>query len=406
MPSKLLDKTSIRNFLSLRYNPEEIPHFKPASWRNFETKFYDPDGYKTERLLKKSVSNSLAGKNDIIVVSLSAGIDSTLSLALLRESFPDKKIIAICAIFKQGFNEAVKAKIIAKKFDADFKIVVIDSIFTRIPELVSITGKPKWNTYHHLIAKEAKKFGKILVTGDGADEIFGGYTFRYNKFLKLLQPKDNWVKKTTNYLECHNRDWVPDQQYVFGGLIKFNWNKIYNYFKPYFINPLHPLQQVMLADFNGKLLFDFIPTGQAISRHYDLQQVSIFIDQNLINFALHLPLSQKYDHKNLEGKIILRKIAKRFGIEQMKEKKGFSPDLLSDWKKYGKKICESYLLEKNSYIFKKNLINYNWVLRAFERVENENDIRYLNRLVAVLTLEIWYRIFISKDLSPQLFKII
>ena len=41
--------------------------------------------------------------------------------------------------------------------------------------------------------------------------------------------------------------------------------KIYQILDGYFDNSLPLLSQVMLADFNGKLLFDFIPTGKSIS---------------------------------------------------------------------------------------------------------------------------------------------
>ena len=34
-------------------------------------------------------------------------------------------------------------------------------------------------------------------------------------------------------------------------------------------------------------------------------------------------------------------------------------------------------------------------------IENDGDIRYLNRITSILALEIWYRIFIKKDLNPK-----
>ena len=90
------------------------------------------------------------------------------------------------------------------------------SIYQTMPKLISITKKPRWNTYTHIIAQEAKKFSNMYIAGDGADEVFGGYTFRYNKFLNLYKPKSNWKNKIKNYLECHNRDWVPNQKTLFG----------------------------------------------------------------------------------------------------------------------------------------------------------------------------------------------
>lgn len=393
-----LDKIQIRNFLTIRYNPQSKPLRPLITWNELKDKVNDPEGIMSEKFLYRSIDNKLPG-DDTLVVSLSSGIDSSLCLALLRRHFPKRKLVAITAVFRGGYDESKRAKEIAYKFDADFKTVPVDSIFTKMPELVAIVKKPRWNTYHHIIAREARKFGKYLVTGDGADELFGGYTFRYNKFLNLLRKKDTWRTKTINYLECHNRDWVPDQKEMFGSAVRFDWNIIYQYFKPYFSNTLPPLKQVMLTDYNGKLLYDFIPTGRSICEYYSLNGAPIFLDNDLISFALGLPLSQKFNLKDQQGKIILRKIAKRLGVNHIEEKRGFSPDLISDWNEHGRKICESYIGKKESHVFKQKLINFNWVLRAFERVEDDGDIRYLNRLISILALEIWYRIFISKEMK-------
>lgn len=390
----------IKNYLTIRYNPINPP-ISAIKWRELLNKTSDVEGYNTENLLINSIKKSSIEKEKTIVVSLSSGIDSSLCLAILRKVFPKKRIVAICAVFSTNFDESKRAKEIAKKFDAEFKVIAVDSIFTRMSELVAITGKPRWNTYQYIIANEARKFGKVLVTGDGADEIFGGYTFRYNKFLSLLKPNYDWKSKVLDYLECHNRDWVPDQKNMFGTNIKFEWKTIHNYFKPYFSNTLDPLEQLMLADFNGKLLFDFIPTGMAICKYYGLRGLPMFLDENVINFGTRLPIEQKYDHVNQRGKIVLRKIAKRMGVDHIDEKKGFSPDLIIDWNIYGKQICEKYLLDRNSHVFERGLINYDWMLEAYEKVNDDGDIRYLNRIISILALEIWYRIFISKEINPM-----
>lgn len=399
MANLSLNKTEIKNILTIRYNPLEKKIISGLKWRDLRTQINNSSYIKTQKLLESILMELIPPNSHSISVALSGGIDSSITLALIRKIFPDIKITAICGVFKDAFDESINAKLNAENFSADFKIVNMESVFTNMPKLISITKKPKWNTYNHLISKEAKKHSNILITGDGADEIFGGYTFRYSKFLTLLQPKDNWKIKTINYLECHNRDWVPDQECMFGSSINFSWNKIYIYFRSFFSNPLSPLQQVFLADFNGKLLHDFIPTIKSISTYYNLKIISPFLHERTIKFGMRLPNYQKYDHKKNRGKIILRKIAKRMKVNHLEEKKGFSPSFFYDWKEHGKNICESYILKNDSTIYQKKLINKNWVLRAFEKVENDSDIRYLNRLLSILALEIWFRIFITKEIT-------
>ncbi|MGQ0790603.1 MAG: asparagine synthase C-terminal domain-containing protein [Nitrosopumilaceae archaeon] len=392
-----IDKNLIRNFLTIRYNPLSNERRNLAKWTDFETKTSDSNGKLTEQFLINSIQNSIPDDNKPISVSLSSGIDSSLCLALLRKTFPTRKIIAICGVFESGHDESIEAKKIADYFSADFKVLHMDSIFVNMSEIISISKKPRWNTYNHLIAKEAKKRTQILVTGDGADELFGGYVFRYNKFKQLLRSDSSWIDKAKNYLECHNRDWVSDQKFLFGKAIKFNWREIYNYFKPYFQNKLDPISQVMLADFNGKLLFDFIPTGKSIFNYYKIKGVPIFLEPNLISFAQKLPLNQKYDEKNISGKLVLRKIASRLGVKHIQEKRGFSPELLFDWQNHGKDITKSFLLNKQSQIYRKKLIDFDWVQKAFEKVEFDGDIRYLTRLISIFALEIWLKIFITHE---------
>ena len=393
-------KIGIRNILSIRYNPLDDLRFEKITSDNLNVKSNDLSGLKTQQLLENAAVDMIPNTSEPISISLSAGIDSTLSLAIIRKVFPKRKIHAVCGVFENTYDESKTAQKIAEKFDAKFHTVNMDSIFVNLPKLVSITKRPKWNTYHHLIAKKANRLSKFYVTGDGADEIFAGYTFRYQKFLELTKSTDSWKQRIENYLECHNRDWVPDQMNLFGKSIAFSWPEIFSYFKPFFNNKLDPLQQVFLADFNGKLLYDFIPTGQAISEFYKLKITSLYLHPNVISYGLSLPTSQKYNKKNKKGKIVLRKIASRLNVKHIEKKRGFSPSLLLDWKKYGSDICQRYL-DKNAYIYKKGIIRYPWFLQAFEKAEYDGDIRYINKLISILALEIWYQIFISKTMSPQ-----
>tara|TARA_B100000029_G_scaffold470505_1_gene509388 strand:- start:1774 stop:2979 length:1206 start_codon:yes stop_codon:yes gene_type:complete len=396
---KLIDYSEIRNLLTIRYNPEEKPMEKNIP-RIFPNNSIKTNKKILEKLLIESIKNQCENHKKISV-SLSGGIDSSLVLGLLRKTFPEKKIFGICGIFEDTFNESDVAQKNCDKFNADFQTIKMGSIFENMPELISITKKPKWNTYQHLIAKNAKKFSKILLTGDGADEIFGGYVFRYSKFLNLSKDSDTWQTKSRNYLECHNRDWVADQEKIFNKKCNFAWSKILNYFKPYFSTKIEPLNQVFLADLNGKLLFDFIPTGVSIGNYHDLKINSIFLNKQIIQYGLSLPINKKFNPQSNLGKIPLREICKDNKIFHIPNKKGFSPSLLFDWKKNGKEICQKFIFSQNAEIYKKNIINYDWVMSSLEKIENDGDIRYLHRLISILALEIWIKIFITNELKSN-----
>ena len=152
----IINKKLIKNYLTVRYDPM-INSKNLAKWKDFVSNTSDINGKITEKFLGDSILNSISDDDSPISVSLSSGIDSSLCLAILRKTFPKRKIIAFCGVFDSGFDESKEAKLIADKFSAEFKIIDIGSIFTNMPEIISITQRPRWNTYNHLIAKEAKK---------------------------------------------------------------------------------------------------------------------------------------------------------------------------------------------------------------------------------------------------------
>ena len=61
----------------------------------------------------------------------------------------------------------------------------------------------------------------------------------------------------------------------------------------------------------------------------------------------------------------------------------------------------AYAFEKDSNIYTKKIINRDWVIHALDLIENDGNVRYLNRITSILALEIWYRVFIKKDLNPK-----
>jgi len=105
-----LDLISIRNILSIRYNPEENSLISPVTWKIFNNKSTDVKGKKTEKLLINHAQELLQNKNGPLVVSLSSGIDSSLCLAIIRKAFPKKEIISICGIFEESNDESKRAK--------------------------------------------------------------------------------------------------------------------------------------------------------------------------------------------------------------------------------------------------------------------------------------------------------
>jgi asparagine synthase (glutamine-hydrolysing) len=405
MLSSSVDFDSVINLLTLRYDPYKKPIRDPLSAKDFAPNAIS----NTESTIMDIIKSDLLQKQknlnfNEITISLSGGVDSGFTLAMLHSILPDVKIHCISVGFGDLDDEITRAEEIAAIYDCDFKSIIIENIFSDLPKLIEIVKEPRWNLYQYYTLEYGKRNSSVFYTGDGGDEIFAGYVFRYNKFLSSFKPTFGWEERSKLYLSCHERDWVPNQAELFGDKLHFSWDRIYSIFKNYFENGLSPLDQVFLSDFNGKLLYDWLPVNKAFGEYLDLNIESLFLNQDMIEFATHIPWYEKYDDKTMTGKLPIRSILlKQKGFDQLKPlKKGFSMDLISLWNKSSRDIVYSYVNE-GSDIVKGGLISKNWIDSVKIKL-NEPDIdfdssRYISKMFSILALEIWYRLFISKRIK-------
>ena len=392
---------SIKTILTLRYNTEIHPNLPKLTADDFSSTIKK----SSTDFIKKSMSNTL--KNSIeqgtkkLSIALSGGIDSTLNLAILRETFPDLEISAISIKFADSIDETGIAENIANKCNADHHIISIENFLEDLPKAISIIKMPFWDTHWFHMVKTASKFSTSLVSGDGGDELFGGYTFRYQKYLSNFNSSMSPLERVKLYLECHERDWVPDQIELFDSKANFSWNEIHSKITPYFDNSLSPLDQVFLADMNGKLLCNWIPLNSSFHNFFNLKPITPILSKELMQYAPHLKNSIKYDQNKNIGKLPLRKIlAEHISPDLITpNKQGFSVNTINLWNSFGKEICHHYL--DNARIVKDKWISEDWIKKHLKRIDEKMDVRYVNKFLGLLAFEIWYRIFITKEMNAE-----
>ena len=299
---------TISNILTLRYDPLQKPLLPMLKWESFG------NNTPSIELIEKSIQNTIQSiKNPkSISIALSGGVDSTLILMFLRKTLPDVKIEAISIKFADSVDETKSAAKIANHFNANHHIVELDNYLEELPKAIGIVKLPFWDLHWYYVAKKSQSLSKHLASGDGGDEVFGGYTFRYKKFLSLINNNSTPLDKVKAYLECHERDRVPDQEKLFDQKSQFKWESIYDILMPYFDNPLPLIDQVLLADYNGKLLYNFSLVNTSIHNHFDLQSIAPLLSQDLISYMVPISNEFKYDSKNNIGKLLLRKLLKKY----------------------------------------------------------------------------------------------
>ncbi|MEW6044191.1 MAG: asparagine synthase C-terminal domain-containing protein [Thermoproteota archaeon] len=394
-----LNAKSIIDILTLRYDSTQKPLLPKLSSDDFLPTNYNPSIEYIQKTLEDQIKNKIKSDEDKVAVALSGGVDSTLVLSALRNAIPNQ-VEAISIKFADSVDETPAASKIANELQVNHNVVFVENYLAELPKAISIIGLPFWDLHWYYVTKKAKTLSKYLVSGDGGDELFGGYTFRYKKFLSLVTSDSNPLDKIKAYLQCHERDRVPNQDELFGKKVNFSWDLIYKQLLQYFDNNLPLLEQVFLADYNGKLLYNFLPVNTSLHNHFGVVAVAPILSKEMIQYATHIPSSFKYDLATDTGKLLLRKLLTKYKTDNLvsTEKLGFNVNTLNLWKNFGQKICKKYL--SNARVVQDGWINQSWIDSYIDK-RDDLEIRYVNKLMGLLGFEIWYRLFFTKEMSPD-----
>jgi asparagine synthase (glutamine-hydrolysing) len=395
-----INPSSIVNILTLRYDLSINPNLPKKTWGDFEPIDEPVNLTSIESSICDEIEKKLNYTNEQeISIALSGGVDSALMLSLLRKTKPDVKINAVSIKFANSIDETPAASRIAEKYNADHHIIDLENYLSELPKAISIIKLPFWDLHWYYVVKKSQTLSKTLISGDGGDELFAGYTFRYKKFLSLTSENSNTNEKVKAYLECHERDRVPDQENIFNQKCQFSWDSIYSVLSPFFDNNLSRLEQVYLADYNGKLLYNFNPINSRITDHFKINQLAPLLNNELLATAPHMPTKYKYDVDNEIGKLPLRAILEKNNVASLvtKEKLGFNVNTINLWKLHGHDLCKEFL--GDSRVVKDGWINNDWIQKHIDNPDL--GVKYVNKFLGILAFEIWYRLFITKEMSSN-----
>ena len=395
-----INSSSLVNILTLRYDPSIKPDLSPKNSKDFLANDNSVDIQYYENLICNEIENKLKTLDDKeLSVALSGGVDSTLVLTLLRKIKPEIKLHAVSIKFANSVDETPAASKIAERFNAEHHIVHLENYLSELPKAISIVKLPFWDLHWYYVVKKSNTLSKTLFSGDGGDELFAGYTFRYSKFLSLTSDNSTPLEKVKAYLECHERDRVPDQADIFTKKCNFSWDGIYNRLLPFFDNDLDRINQVCLADYNGKLLYNFNPINSRIIDSFDMNLITPILSEELLSIVPHIPIKRRYDEEKNIGKLPLRKLIEKHNVSSLisTEKLGFNVNTLNLWEAHGHDLCKEFF--DNSRLVEANLIRKEWITKHIDDLDI--NIKYVNKFLGLLACEIWYRIFITKEMNEN-----
>src|SRR6185436_2047709 len=178
--------------LSFKHGKLKIEKYWELPKTNSEISLQEAES-EFKRLFTEAVEKQLVA--DVSVGAfLSGGLDSSSVVAAASNLKQGLNTFAFA--FEQGANELPYAKVIAEKFKTEH--VVLEDKHEDIGELLiemqHVYDEPfadSSNIPTYLISKYAGKYHKVVLTGDGGDEMLGGYTSWYNPLLNLQERNKN-----------------------------------------------------------------------------------------------------------------------------------------------------------------------------------------------------------------------
>jgi asparagine synthase (glutamine-hydrolysing) len=340
-----------------------------------------------DRLFKQAVNRQLV--SDVELGSyLSGGMDSGSITAIASSNFPYLKTftcgfdLSSASGIELSFDEREKAEAMSAKFKTEhYEMVLKAGDMERcLPKLSWHLEEPRvGQSYPNFYAsKLASKFVKVVLSGAGGDELFGGYPWRYYRGAKAKNFKE-YVDEY--YLYWHRL--IPNTEIskVFAPIWKDVgdvWTR--DIFENVFSTHSNSLEKP--EDFiNHSLYFEaktflhgLFVVEDKLSMAHSLETRVPFMDNDLVDFATQCPVGLKlnnlgnvlrinenepgrktnqYYQKTNDGKQLLRDMMSNYIPKNIVEgkKQGFSSPDASWFKGESIEFVRRKLLDKNSPIF-------------------------------------------------------
>lgn len=366
---------------------------------------------KIGELIEDAVVKRLVA--DVSVGSfLSGGLDSSIISALIAKHKSNLDTFSI-GFKEKSYDEVPYSRVVAAHIGTKHYVEYVDICDNDIIDLLQKMDEPFGDSSFiptYLLSKIARKKVTVALSGDGADEIFGGYdTYLAYKLAKifpsfLIKVSKLFVniipvsgKKVTIGFKI--KKFVSDygidaQTRHLNWMSTFNEEARKNLLRDHFVTdrdiPLHHSQEkdllsIQLNDIYNYLPGDILKKVDMASMWNSLEVRVPYLDYRLVPLVLSLP--EKYKIRGLQAKWTLKKIAKTLLPAHIlkRKKRGFTTPL-SLWIT-NSQIIKSALLEEKFY--KHNFIDKSEVVRLYEQhVTKKTD--HSRQLWLVFVFNIWY----------------
>jgi asparagine synthase (glutamine-hydrolysing) len=369
---------------------------------------------------------------------LSGGIDSSAIVAYMRQARPDGCIRTYSIGYQNStgaeyYNELDHARQVAKEFNTEHHEILVDpDIVSLLPRLVWQLDEPTSDAAlvtTSLVAEYASSSVKVILSGVGGDEMWGGYDrYLVNHYLCLLNRLPRWLR--SHFLAPMAKVLPVDRhsavlnvfRYVRTLLLLSEQHKSHVYHQLMEIfskdqlsallnrrpvsetDVLHQtlelcaenesLNQIFTADATTQLTDDLLLLSDKMTMAHSLECRVPLLDEQLVDLASSVPPSLRINGRRT--RYILRKALKDVIPEWViaRKKRGFGPPI-GGWFKYELAPVVDRLLSKKN-LARGGMLNWQAVSSLVSE-HRSNKADHTERLFALVTLELWRRLFLEKQ---------
>ncbi|MCZ8537862.1 asparagine synthase (glutamine-hydrolyzing) [Paenisporosarcina quisquiliarum] len=440
-----LDTDSLQHYLSFQYVPEpntmtraikKLPagHYfrkkldQPMNIQSFWTPKFHPV-HSSENQLIHEIRNVLTDsvhvhmRSDVPVGSfLSGGIDSSFIVSLAKEVNPQLKTFTV-GFETSGYSEVNIAQETADILQLENTSYIISSeeFLEELPKIVWHLDDPLADPALiplYFVAREAAKQVKVVLSGEGADELFGGYNiYREPHSLRIFNHMPQRVKEILKVLSrlipegfkgrsFIERGTTPLEQRYIGNAKMFEENEKRKLLRTYQEN-LHytgitkPIYQQSMGydavtkmqniDIHTWLKGDILVKADKMTMAHSLELRVPFLDTYVFDVASKIQSNQKI--KANTTKYMLRKAAE-----------GIVPEHVVNRKKLGFPVPIRHWLKDELYEWAINLIHTSQTETIFNKhevfqlladhVTNKKD--NSRKLWTILIFMVWHQVYVEK----------
>ena len=387
-------------------------YFNPAKPHNLITT-YEAAILEFDNLFRSSISKQM--RSDVpLGVLLSGGIDSSL-ISCIANSL-NNNITNYTVNFGDNSEEIHNSKAISEFYGCQHEILNFSEINTDLfDKIISKIDEPLADSSFiptYLISEMIHKHGgKVVLGGDGADELFAGYSYYLNipkvfsklkslpfPIIKLLSKFLNSpyqftkfkIKKWFENLDKMSQGVLPDMRNIFSSkeMVELTYGKSKEYYcdntKRYLDKEESIIYNLSKFDFKFYLGSSILTKNDRASMLSSIETRAPFLDEKIINFAFgNLP--DKFKVRNNDPKSFLIEYSKNIFPPDYKyySKRGFNftDNLVSNlsWTHYFKDVVEN----SNSQKLNKKYLNY--------LIDNlgPSDKNNFNKIYSVIVLLRW-----------------